>query len=1072
MSVSVAPAPDASQSGGGFFGWFASNHVAANLLMAALLVFGSVFALRTRVTVFPEIDPHTISVSVVYPGATPAEVEEGICRRVEEALAGIEGIERVRSVASEGSGAVTAELDDRAVDALVLDDVKAAVDALRDFPPKDAENPRVVDVELVQPVVTIAIHGEASERTLRELAQRIRDELSALDGITQVDVQGVRDYEVAIEVSEVELQRRGLSFQEVAAAVAAASVNLPGGAIRAAEGELLLRMDAQAYVARDFEDIAVRAGPDGSVVRISDVADVRDGFEDLDVASRFNGRPAAYVAVKAVGDQQVLTLERVVQDYVATLAVPAGIEVEVWRNQADILKSRIELLLRNGLIGLVLVFAVLVLFLDLRLAFWTTMGIPISFLGAFLFISASGATINMISLFAFILVLGIVVDDAIVVGESIFALREAGVPAREAALQGLRSVIVPVVIGVLTTMIAFLPLYFTTGFFGDILWVVPIVVISVLFLSLIESLLILPAHLSGGRVVHRRGTLTLVQDRLRNGLRIFVERVYVPSLRVALRARYVTAAAAIGLFLLTVGVVRGGHVRFVLLPTIDADDVSARLEMLLGTPTVESAAALERVVQAAEAARRELEPDVPIAESRLVRRVAATLGSQPFGASGTPDAKAGMVGSHVAEVAIALLPSEDRTVTSADFVARWRAKSGELVGATSLEFTSTLLTAGNDVQVELSHVDVNQLRAAAEAVKAHLAVAEGVVELSDSFRAGKRELSFELNEAGLAANLTPLLLAQAVRQAYRGAEVQRVQRGRDEVAVLVRYTEEERRATGSLDALRIPLPGGGEAPLATVATWREGRGAATIERANRRRIVTVTADIDELVGDADGVNEELRAVFLPRLTRDIPGLGFTFEGAERERNESLSSLARAMGIALLAMFGLLAAQLRSYAQPLIILSVIPLGIVGAVIGHMLLGYSLSFFSMFGIVALSGVVINDSVVLLDRINQLRRAGASALESALEAGRSRFRAVLFTSLTTVVGLAPMVTEKSVQAKFLIPMAISLSAGVAFATLITLVLVPALSLVREDFLGLFRTKARDNPDPSVELLAAGSR
>lgn len=1043
MSVEPEPRPT------GLFAWFSSNHVAANLLMLGFLVFGAVFALRTRVSVFPDIDPRIVRVTVQYPGATPVEIEEGVCRRVEEALAGIQGIERVRSLSSEGVGAVTAELEDDADDAAVLDDIKSAVDGLRDFPPREAENPVIEDVDIIRPVVTIAVHGRASERTLRELAQRMRDDLSALPGISLVEVQGVREYEVAIEVSETELRRRGLTFQAVADAVAGSSINLPGGSIRAAAGELLLRTDAQAYVARDFEEIVVRADADGGLVRVRDIATVRDGFEDVDAASTFDEVPTAYVAVKAIGKQQVLTIERMVKDYVAQLAVPDGIEVEIWRNQADILRSRIDLLLRNGLMGLALVFGVLVLFLDLRLAFWTTMGIPISFLGAFLLIAPLGGSINMISLFAFILVLGIVVDDAIVVGESIFALREAGLPAPAAALQGLRKVFAPVVIGILTTMIAFLPLYFTTGFFGDILWVVPVVVISVLFFSMIESLFILPAHLSGGRGVHRRGTLTIVQDRLRAGLQTFVERAYLPVLRAALRARYVTVAVAIIVFALTIGVVRGGLVRFVLFPPIDADDVSMRFEMMQGTPAAETEAALEAIVAAADRARRDLEGDVDRAHSRVVRRVAATLGSQPFGGGDGPAAGPGAIGAHAGEVALALVSSEERDVSSAKLVARWRELTGEIPGATKVEFTSTLLSAGNDVQVELSHPDLERLLEAADAVKRFLGASDGIVELADSFRLGKRELSFELTDAGVAAGLTPRALAQQVRQAYRGAEVQRVQRGRDEVLVLVRYTEAERRAFDSLEQFRVRLPSGGEAPLSTVARWREGRGYATIERADRRRIVTVTADVDDERGDAKALNDALRDEVLPTLMRDIPGLGFSFEGAERERMDSLASLARAMGIALLAMFGLLAAQLRSYVQPLIILSVIPLGVVGAVVGHVLLGYDLSFFSMFGIVALSGVVINDSVVLLDRINQARAAGDGALESVIEAGRSRFRAILFTSLTTCVGLAPMVFEKSVQAKFLIPMAISLSSGVAFATLITLLLVPALYLIREDVL-----------------------
>ncbi|MFT5199922.1 MAG: multidrug efflux pump subunit AcrB, partial [Planctomycetota bacterium] len=556
----------------GVVAWFATNHVAANLLMLSLLIIGGYSALNTKVNVFPDIDPRTISVRVFYPGASPEEVEESISRRVEEALAGIQGIKRVRASSSENMSSVTVELTDDATKSAVLDDVKSAVDSIQNFPPQDAENPTVSDATMIRKVLTVALWGDAPERSLRELAFRLRDDLSSLEGISLVKVEGVREYEIAVEVSEDSLQRYGLSIQEVTAAVSGFSVNLPAGSIRSSSGEILLRTDAQAYNRLDFEKLVVFADDQGTVVRLADVATINDGFEESDTSSRFNGNPVSYVTVSSAGDQQVLDIEEKIKAYLASWPTPDGIQSTVWGNGADILRSRMSLLLRNGGMGLILVFAVLVLFLELRLAFWTTMGIPISFLGAFLIIPLLGGSINMISLFGFILVLGIVVDDAIVVGESIFAKREAGLPPAQAAIQGLREVISPVTMGVLTTILAFLPLYFTTGFFGDILWVVPVVVISVLLMSLIESFLILPAHLSSARVKSKRGTLVFVQTKLRNGLQWIIDNWYLPVLQRAVDYRYVTMATAIAIGALTIGLVKGGFVDVTVFPRIDGDN--------------------------------------------------------------------------------------------------------------------------------------------------------------------------------------------------------------------------------------------------------------------------------------------------------------------------------------------------------------------------------------------------------------------------------------------------------------------------------------------------------------------
>ena len=1040
----------------GVFAWFARNHVAANLLMMTLLVGGLVTALTMTVEIFPEIDPRTITITVPYPGSTPDEVEESINRRVEEAITGIEGVKKVKSVAAEGAGTVIAELEDNINDREVLDDIKSAVEQIQNFPPEDADDEEIIDTSATQPVITIAIYGDTSEKTLRELAFRIRDDLTGLDGISIANVAGVRDYEIGVEVSETSLRKYNLTFLEVAEAVRQFSINLPGGTIRSEAGEILLRTDHQAYDQDDFERIVLRTNVDGTLLRLADVATINDGFESVDKLSLFNGEPAAFVDVLQVGDQQVLDIEEKVKSYVNDLALPNGVQATTWTNRADILRSRVDLLVRNGLMGLVLVFGVLVLFLNLKLAFWTTMGIPISFMGAFIAIAAAGGTINMISLFAFIVVLGIVVDDAIIVGESIYTKREQGMPPMRAALEGLYEVITPVTIGILTTVIAFVPMFFTTGFIGQVLVVIPLVVVSVLLMSLVEACFILPSHLSNVKANGLNGAIPLVQSKLRNGLQRFIDNIYVPTLKRALHAPYVVVAIAITVLMLTFGAMNGGHIKTIFFPSIDADDIAAKLRMPNGTPAAETEQVVRHMMATAEQTRKEFDKKLPPDMGSVFLNMSANVGSTPFSGRGGPGGAAeSSSGSHFGEVVIELMPGEVRPFTAKEIESRWRELVGDIPGA-QLTYFSDIFSAGDDINVELAHADFEQLLYATEQLKYILNEYAGVVEIRDGFELGKPELQLELTPEGLASGLTLNNLARQVRQAFYGEEAQRVQRGRDDVEVLVRYSENERRKLASIYDMRVRLSNGEEVPFRTVAIAKEARGYSTIDRSNRRRIVSVTAKVEADIANANELNALLKSSVLPDLASELPGLSYTFEGAEKERKDSFGSLLRALAVAVLGIFALLAVQLRSYTQPIIIMSVIPIGFVGAVLGHKILGYPVSFFSFFGIVALSGVVINDSLILMDMINRLRNQGKEMIDAVLEAGKRRFRPIMFTTLTTCAGLAPIISEKSLQAQFLIPMAISLAAGVAFATMITLVLVPSLYVIRSNIGAWIRTRS----------------
>jgi multidrug efflux pump subunit AcrB len=1046
----------------GVLAWFAANHVAANILMVFILVSGILAIFRIVIEVFPELDTGVITVSVPYRGATPAEAEEGVCVRVEEAIASIEGIKRIRSTASENLGMVTVELEEDADAREVLDDIKAAVDRIETFP-VETEKPVVSEVDSRRRVITVVLYGDASEKTLKALAERVRDDLTDLEGISQVEVAGVRSYEISIEVSEEALRRYGLSFEAVANAVAASSLDLPGGAVKTRGGEILLRTKGQLYRGREFEHIVVLTRPDGTRVELGDVATVVDGFEDTDTATRFDGRRAALIQVYRVGGEGALQVAEATKRFLEELrpTLPAGVAAETWDDDSIILRQRIGLLLRNARLGLILVFACLTLFLNTRLAFWTTMGIPISFLGGLWLVPAFDVSVNMISLFAFIVVLGIVVDDAIVVGENIFNYLERGMRPLDAAVRGVREMAMPVTFAVITTVAAFAPLLYVSGNMGKVMRQIPIVVISVLLMSLVEALLILPAHLSGSSSLFNRvvrpvlGPLEQLQARVQRGLQWWIRVPYRRSLELALEWRYLTVALAAVLLLLSAALVAGGFLKFSLMPKVDADNMTALLTMPQGTPVEQTEAVLERLERGAMTLAAEVDAGRPAGAPSVIRHVSTTIGQHPSsGIHGGPMAtrSSGGDSSHLGEVNVELLGAEERELGSGELLGRWREIVGEVPGAVSLTFQANLFSAGDPISVQLAHRDFGTLLAAVERLKGIIAEYPGTRDVADSFLPGKKELKLTLTAEGRAAGLTLSDLARQVRAGFYGQEVQRVQRGRDDIRVMVRYPEEERRSLGDIDAMRVRLPDGSEVPFATVAAVEEGRGYAVINRTDRRRVVTVTSDVDEAVANANEISADLRRVVLPAMAHEFPGLAYDFEGEQREQRESLGSLWLNFLVAQLAIFALLAIPFRSYSQPLIIMSAIPFGLVGAILGHLVMGLNLTMLSMFGMVALTGVVVNDSLILIDLINRERAAGATVERAIRDSGERRFRPILLTTATTFLGLTPMIFETSMQARFLIPMAVSLGYGIVFATAITLILVPALYRILEDLRRVF--------------------
>ncbi len=1023
--------------------WMAGNHVAANLLMLFFMVGGLVVSLQIKQEVFPDIALDYIEVVVVYPGAGPEEVEEGIILKIEENLTGIDGIKEVRSTASEGFGRVVAEIYPGEDQDKILQDIKSEVDRISTFP-ADAERPVVAKLLRKREVLTLAVYGDLPARGLREMADTIRDDLLALPNITQAELSGVRPYEISIEISEQTLRRYNLTLEQVARRIMQASQDLPGGTIKTGSGEVLIRTKERRYLGSEYGAIAIVHQEQGSEVLLSDIATIRDDFAETDETAFFDGKPAAMIEIFRIGDQSPKDISRTVYQYVTekSESLPASIQLAVWKDRSEALVSRIDLLVSNGFMGLILVLLVLGLFLEVRLALWVMLGIPISFFGAFLFMPSMDASINMISLFAFIMALGIVVDDAIVVGENTYTHRAKGLPFGEAAVRGATQVATPVVFAILTSVAAFMPLFYVSGMMGKFINTIPKVVILILLVSLVECLFVLPSHLS--RPQKNNGEVWFVlrkPDRLRqkfgHWLQGFIAGPYQRFLTRCLKHRYLTLSVALATLIITVGMVGGGIVKFRFMPKVESDTVQVSLEMPPGTAVGKTRQVQQFIEREAEKTIAHFDATLPEGEETILRHLYSTVGSG---------------GSHLARLSLNLTPSEFRSVGSNDVANYWREQVGEIAGVDALTFENNLVHMGANIDIRLGHDDFQVLDAAAEQVRAVLEEYPGVGDITNSLSRGKKEMKITLKPAARTLGVTEEDLGRQLRAAFYGAEALRLQRGRDEVKVMVRYPEEERRHLWNLENLRIRTPEGREVPLYQAAQVVESKGFSQINRSDRKRVINLTGSVANKVANAEDIIADLQQGILTKVQADYSGLTIDLEGESKERQESLSSMKRGFAISLMVIYALLAIPLRSYVQPLLIMVSIPFGVVGAVWGHFILGYDIAIMSMFGIVALAGVVVNDSLLLIDYINQLRGRGIALRDAISTAAQRRFRPILLTSLTTFFGLGPIILETSTQAQFLIPMAISLAFGILFGTVIALVIVPALFLIFEDIRKFF--------------------
>ncbi len=1022
--------------------WFTRNHVAANLLMLFLLLLGFMsLQLKIPLEIFPTFGADTISVSVSLRGSTPEEAEQSVAIRIEEAIQDLEGIERIRSRSREGSSSVTIEVDSGYEPRELLNDIKSRVDAINTFP-VEAEKPVISLAIRTREVITVSVSGDLSEKEIRQQAERVRDDLLQIPGITQLELDDVRDYEIAIEVSQDRLRQYNLQLSQIATAINASSLDLSAGNVMTKGGEVLIRLKGQAYDRPQFENIVVATQRDGSIVKVGDIASVKDAFTEDPMNTRFNGHPAAMIEVYRVGDQSAIDVADKVKSYVAEQqsTLPVGVELNTWRDKSTIVKGRLQTLASSALQGGILVLGLLTLFLRPSVAIWVFVGIPVSFMGAFLVMPFFDITLNQMSLFGFMLVLGIVVDDAIVTGENVYRHLQNSEDGLSAAIKGTEEVAAPVTFGILTTIAAFIPMTLIEGPRGILFQNIAVVIIPILLFSLIESKFVLPAHLKYIKLGKQRSEnrFSRWQQSFATGFEQFILRRYQPMLQRALKYRYVSLSIFVGVFILIFAIVTSGWTRFVFFPRIESETISVSVSMPTGTPFEVTDRHVEFITQQALALQnrhRDLETD-----ESIVLNVHSTTGT----------AGRGRRASNYGQVKFEIMTQENRinpttkNISNRQLVAQWRALIGTIPGAEELAFRSEIIHIGSPINVQLNGNDFKQLRTVADLVKERLNTHTGVHDITDSMSSGKEELRLQLKPEAYALGISESDVVRQVREAFYGFEAQRIQRGRDDVRVMVRFPKEEREAVANLQDFRIITQDGRSIPVIQIVDLVPGLSPTTIYRNDLMRTLSVTADIDKGTVNMAQVNQDIQQ-YLDGVLLQFPSVGYSLEGETKEQSDSFRSLTFGLIFVLFAIYSLLAIPFKSYSQPLLVMSIIPFGTLGAFVGHWIMGMPLTIFSILGILALVGVVVNDSLVLVDFINQQRRLHNKSVYDAIStAGASRFRPVMLTSLTTFFGLLPLLFEQSTQAQFLIPMAISLGFGILMATFVTLFLVPINYLV----------------------------
>jgi len=1020
--------------------WMAAHPVAANLVMFVMLVGGFILLMGAKQEFFPQFTMDKVMITMAYPGASPEEVEQGILLSIEDAIKDVNGLEDVFSSAAEGFGTVVADIENEDMSLRIMQDVKTEIDQISTFP-IDAENLTVSLIQHERSVLDIVLHGSVSQNVLRDTAEQIRTRLEQNDDITLVEFRNVRGYEIHIEVKQESLRRYNLSTPEIAAALSARSVELGGGTMKSSSGHIMVRITERKDYANEFANIPIITNNNGSVVTLGDIAEITDTFSNTDIYDTFNGRNAIEMVINSNEEKSPVTVAAATSSLIDEINadLPGDLKLTVTADRSMMFQQRAELLIKNGMTGLILVIILLALFLDVRLALWVSMGIPISYMGAFLlFPAADYFSINMISMFAFIIALGIVVDDAIVVGENVYHKREQGMSPLKASIEGAREMAIPVAVSVLTNIVAFMPLLFVSGFMGKIFALIPVVVISTFIISLFESLFILPCHLTLRKTNKDKKTLlskiATAQKAFNRKFDAFINRFYLPFVNLSVRFRYISSAFFLFILIVMGSYVASGRLGMVMMPTIESDFSYAAAVLEVGSPLDEVRAVETRLINAAKAV--------------IEKNGGDTLS---YGVHSQVNENEITMRAYLTDVDI-------RPITTDEFTESWREKAGKIPGLESLNFASDFGGPGHGaaLTVELSHENTEILDKASIELGKALAEYPNTRDIDDGTTRGKRQFDFTLTDLGYTLGFTPQSVGRQIRGFYYGAQAVKQQRGRNEVRVLVMLPQEERESFYHFTNMMIKSPGGSFAMLRDVVNIKDGHAYTTINRRDSQRVTDVEADVTPKA-ETNLIIAEFESEIFPKLQKRYPGLTYSFEGQQADMRESMQSLITGMMVVCFVMYAILAILFSSYTQPLLIMIAIPFSVVGAIVGHFIMGYSMSLPSMFGVIALAGVVINDSLILIDMANKKRKDKMKPYDAVICAARQRFRPIILTTMTTFVGLAPMMFETSIQAKILIPMAISLGYGVLFATFLTLVLIPALYMINEDIRYMFRLMKR---------------
>ncbi len=1020
----------------GIIAWFASNHVAANLLMVLIMLSGIYSAATIKKELHPAFQSNIVTIKMYYPGAAPSEVERGIVLKIEEAIKDIDEINRIESHSADSNATVRIEVHDGFDLAEVMDEIKIAVDGISSFP-IEAESPTIKKYDKTTQAIQLQIYGEVNEFTAKALAEEIKQELLADTDIAKVAIWGAREYEITIEVDENALRKYSLTLSRVAQVIRNASIDMPGGSIRTENGDIMLRTQGQAYRQKEFEKLVLVSFADGTRLTLGDIATIDDGFEEHEGFALFDSAYSVGMAISAVGDQDTLSIAETVKEYIEDKRkeLPQGVYLADWADSTFYLQSRLSMMLKNLLLGAILVFITLSLFMELKIAFWVMMGLPVCFLGAFALLPLEpfDVSLNMISLFGFILVLGIVVDDAIIIGESVHSQINRHGHSLQHVIEGTHRVAVPATFGVLTTICAFMPTIFISGVWHNFPAACGFVVLFCLLFSLIESKWILPAHLASMHTGIFRWIKSDAQNTLQKAcnrhLYHFISHTYAPFLKKAIANRYTTLACFIASLILIIGLIGGGWARYVMVPDAPNDFVQVNLEMARGTAEHQTMAAIQHISESIY--RMEKRHKKETGDERGFIKHVFSYGQQ------------GLIGFFMLE----MTKQEEREITSYDIVNRWREEVGEIPGAKVLSFSAAEPDSGPDIAFNLLAEDKTELEAAANELAQKLQSYAGVYDVKNGASETIDEIHLQIKPGAQALGITLADLGRQVREAFYGAEAQRIQRGNDEIKVMVRYPLSDRRSISNLESMYIRTAQGNEVPILAVADMQITPGYAKMTRINGKRALQVSAMVDKAHVEPRQIVTEITEEYFQQLFKQYPNVSFKLDGSSLEDQKMETSLFTGFALSLFGIFALLAVPLRSYLQPIVIMSVIPFGIIGAVVGHMLMGLAVSMMSIFGIIALSGVVVNDSLIMVDFINRAKEKGESIMEAVVGAGCQRFRAIMLTSLTTFFGVLPMLLESSVQAQFVIPMAVSLGFGIIFATVITLLLVPCLYVMLND-------------------------